>query len=125
MLVLLFCVGHTVGSLLGRSPAPEAEPVLLAMRTVHFDFKGADRTLDDIFFGLGLLVSLHLLVSVLVALRVASADASQWAIVAPFAWGLCATQAVTAAVAARYFFAGPAVLCGVAALLFGVGAARR
>ena len=62
-LLLLFCAGHTVGAFLGRSPAPEADVVLEAMRTVRFDFHGVNRSFYELFLGHAHLVSLYLAVS--------------------------------------------------------------
>ena len=124
VLLLLFCAGHTVGSLSGRSPDPAADAVLRSMRTVEFDFNGSQRTLYDIFFGFSMIVALFLLASALVAWRISSIAADQWATVAPLAWGLFAVQVVTAILAWRYFFAGPAVLTSLSALFLGLGAAR-
>jgi hypothetical protein len=124
MLLLLFCAGHTVGTFGGRSPAPEADSVLVAMRTVRFDFNGVDRTFYDIFFGHALLVSVYLFGSAFVAWFLASVKHEHWPAVAPMAWGLAVAQLVTATVAGMYFFAGPAVLSGLAGALLVIGNLR-
>jgi hypothetical protein len=94
------------------------------MRTVHFDFNGADRTLGEIFLGHGLVVTVYLLGSALVAWTVAGVERERWPTVAPIAWGLALAQVATACIAGRYFFAGPAVLTGLAALLLLAGNTR-
>jgi len=83
-LLLLFGAGHTVGTFRGRSPAPEADSVLVAMRTVRFDFKGVERTFYDLFFGHALLVSVYLLGSAFVAWFLASVEQEHWPAVAPW-----------------------------------------
>ena len=128
LLLAAFFAGHTVGTFAGRSLGPAADAVLLSMRTVRFDFNGTDRTLGEILFGHGLLVSLYLLGSALLAWRLSSTDDRRWPTVAPIAWGLALAQVATAGVAATCFFAGPAVITATAAglLLAGnLGAARR
>jgi hypothetical protein len=124
VLILLFCAGHTVGSIAGRSPGGAADAVLVAMRDVHFDFKGSDRTFYEIFFGYELLVTFYLAGSALLALWLARADEERWRFVAPIAWGLAAAQLATAAVVWACFFIGPAVLTSLATILLVVGAVR-
>jgi hypothetical protein len=124
ILILLFAAGHTVGSLLGRSPAPEADPVLEAMRTVHFRFNGADRTFEQIFFGFGLVMSIYLVACAFLAWRLARVGAASWPTFAALAWGLAGVQVITAIVAWKYFFAGPGLLTTAAALLLIVGNVR-
>lgn len=124
ILLLLFCGGHTVGTLAGRSPSPEADPVLTAMRTVRFDFNGVERTMFEIFFAHALLVSVFLLLSVLLAWTLSAVEPERWRPMAPIAWGLALAQGVAAFLTWRYFFVGPAVLTTIAAMLV-TGAALR
>ena len=114
-LLLLFCAGHTVGSLLGRSPAPEADVVLETMRTVRFDFHGVSRSFYELFLGHAHLVSLYLAFSALVAWTLSSLEVELWSSVAPIAWGLAVAQILSALVAWAYFFPGPAIITSLAA----------
>jgi hypothetical protein len=123
-LLALFCAGHTVGILLGKSPSPAATPVLEAMRTVHFPFNGADRTFAQILLGHGLIVSLFLASSAVLAWRLATVGVAQWSSVAALAWGLVVAHALSAAVAWTCFFAGPATLTTAAVGLMFVGNLR-
>jgi hypothetical protein len=49
---LLFAVGHSIGGLKHWSPMGE-NPVLKAMREVHFDTMGVSRSYLDFFMGFG------------------------------------------------------------------------
>jgi hypothetical protein len=121
VLLLLFCIGHTVGTIAGRSPAPEAEPALRAMRAVHFDFHGVDRTFYGLFVGHALLVSVYLAASALLAWKLSNVEAARWHTIATAAWGLAIAQIATAVVAWLYFFPGPALLTSAAAVLLLAG----
>jgi hypothetical protein len=123
-LLLLFCAGHTIGGLLGRSPAPEADVVLATMRTVRFDFHGVHRTFYELFLGHALLVSLYLAVSAIVAWTLSSLEVENWSSVAPIAWSLAVAQVLTAAVAWTHFFPGPAIITSLAAILLVAGNIR-
>jgi hypothetical protein len=123
-LLLLFCAGHTGGTLLGRSPAREADVVLETMRTVRFDFHGISRSFYELFLGHGLLVSLYLAFSALVAWTLSSLEVELWPSVAPIAWGLAVAQVLSALVAWAYFFPGPAIITSIAALLLAAGNLR-
>ena len=123
-LLLLFCAGHTVGTLLGRSPAPEADVVLETMRTVRFDFHGVNRSFYELFLGHAHLVSLYLAFSALIAWTLSSLEVELWSSVAPIAWGLAVAQVLTAVVAWAYFFPGPAIITSVAALMLVAGNVR-
>src|SRR3954453_23662183 len=103
-LLALFCGGHTTGLLANRSPSPGADAVLEAMRTVHFQLNGADRTFERIFFGHGVLVSLYLAASALLAWKLATVAAASWSSFSSLAWGLVVAQVFTAVIAFTCFF---------------------
>ena len=123
-LLFVFFAGHTVGTILGRSPAPAADAVLSAMRTVHFDFHGVDRTFYNMFLGLSALTSVYLASSALFAWMLSSAKPSAWPTVRAPAWALAIAQLGTATVAWLAFFPGPALLSSAAAALLIVGNLR-
>jgi len=123
-LLFLFFAGHTVGSFAGSSPAPAATPVLDAMKTVPFDFHGSTRTFYDIFFAYGLIVSLFLFLSAVAAWRMSSVDPRRFHAAEPLAWWLFAVQLVTASLAWKYFFVGPAAITTLATVCLAVGALR-
>jgi hypothetical protein len=68
---LLFAVGHTLGASNDWSPMGETE-VLNAMRTVRFDVMGVSRTYLDFYQGLGLTVSVFLLLQAIVLWQLAA-----------------------------------------------------
>jgi hypothetical protein len=123
-LLLLFGAGHSVGTWLGQSPAPAADVVFEAMKTVRFDFHGIERSFYELFLGHAHLVSLYLAVSALVAWTLSGLAVEAWSSVGPMAWGLAVATVLAAGVAWVHFFRGPAILTSVAALLLVMGNLR-
>src|SRR5262245_39507132 len=107
MLLLFYCLGHTGGSLSGRSVGREGDAVLEAMRTVRFDFNGVQRTFYDFFFAFSTIVSLYLAASALLAWVLSSVDVERSATVAPIAWGLFAAHVATAILTGRTYSGAP------------------
>lgn len=125
-LLILFCAGHTMGGMLSqRSLGLASDAVFASMKAVHFTFNGSTCTWYGFWFGLGLMVSVFLLFSALLAWRLAAVGAASWPIVAPIAWALAASYACIAALSWAYFFAGPGVLASAVTLLLVVGVIRK
>lgn len=124
VLLALFFGGHTVGTLRGASPAPEADVALSHMRADRFAFHGVERTMSQIFLGTGLVVSIALFAAVVLAWRLSRANAEQWTALAPVAWGLAAAVCATSVIARLFFFPGPAALSGLAGVLLVIGNMR-
>jgi hypothetical protein len=124
-LLTFFCVGHTVGGMLvQKSLGPAADAVFGAMKTVVFDFEGARCSYYGFWFGFGLMVSVFLLLSAIVAWQLDKTDASSWRITAPIAWALFVAHLANAVICWAYFFTGAGILSTLAALLLGLGALR-
>jgi hypothetical protein len=122
-LLVLFFLGHTVGGMISQqSFGPAADGVFAQMKSVHFDFNGADSSWYGFWLGFGLMISAFLLFVALTSWRLASVDAASWPTVAPIAWGLVPVMAFNTAMSWRYFFAGPGVISTLVTLLFIVGA---
>jgi hypothetical protein len=65
VLALLLAVGHTLGGRKNWSPMGD-NPVLQAMRTVHFNVGGTSRSYLDFYMGFGYSISVfHLMLAVL------------------------------------------------------------
>jgi hypothetical protein len=125
-LLLLFCLGHTAGGMLShKSLGPAADAVFASMKAVHFNFNGADCTYYGFWLGFGLMVSVFLLFSAVVAWCLGSVKPAHWPSVAPIAWALFASHVCNVVLSWTWFFAGPGVLSTVIAALLGIGAYRR
>lgn len=125
-LLVLFCAGHTAGGMLAqKSLGSESDAVFSSMKAVHFDFNGADCTWYGFWFAFGLMTSVFLLFSALVAWTLAGVSPNHWSMVAPIAWALFASHVCNAVLSWRYFFAGPGVFSTAIAALLGIGAFRK
>ena len=125
-LLVLFCLGHTAGGMLAqKSLGPESDAVFSAMKTVHFDFNGARCTWYGFWFGFGLMVSVFLLLSALLAWQLDKVGPENWPAVSTIAWGLVASQACNAVMSWVYFFTGPGVMATAVTALVGAAAWRK
>jgi hypothetical protein len=71
-LLILFSMSHTYGMYHPVSKGTAVDMVSAAMRTVHFDILGTSRTLWDFYFGFGLLFTVFLLFSAVLAWQLGS-----------------------------------------------------
>ncbi len=108
VLLLLFAAGHTLGF---RQNVPEwgADAVTGLMRSVHFDAQGFTRTYWDFFSAFGLLFSVFLLFSAVLAWLLAALPAETLARVRGIAWALAVCFVAVTALTWRYAFTTPLV----------------
>src|ERR1041385_2246404 len=103
VLLLLFAAGHTLG-FRQTDPSWKVEPALSAMRSIHFDMQGFDRTLWDFFVAAGFTGGgVYVFAAILTW---------QWGRVPPAtltAWAFAAAFAVIAFLSWRYLFIIPLV----------------
>ncbi len=125
-LLVLFCAGHTAGGMLSqKSLGPESDAVFSLMKAVHFNFNGSSCTWYGFWFGFGLMVSVFLLFSALVAWQLDKVGPQNWPAVSVIAWALVVSHICNAVLSWAYFFAGPGILATAVAILLGVGAWRK
>ena len=125
-LLVIFCAGQTAGGMLSRkSLGPESDAVFASMRSVRFAFNGSTVSWYGFWFGFGLMVSVFLLFSAVIAWQLDKAGPDEWPAVAVIAWTFAASQAATAILSWTYFFAGPGVLATAVAVLVAAGAWRK
>ena len=126
-LLLLFCVAHTAGGMLGHySLGAESDAVVAMMKSVHVVMNGSPGTWYGYWFGFGMMVSVSLVFSAVVAWQLDRADAASWTVVAPVAWALAVSQACTAVLGFTYFFVwGPGTLGTAVTLLAIWGAIQK
>src|SRR5688572_23263628 len=100
-----------------KSLGPESDAVFSAMKSVHFTFNGADSTWYGFWFGFGLMASVFLAFSALIAWQLDKVPPASWPAVSLIAWGFVAAQACNAALSWAYFFAGPGIFATVVTVL--------
>jgi hypothetical protein len=122
----LFCLGHTLGGMLRqKSMGFAADVVFASMKAVHFDFNGATASWYGMWLGFGLMVSVFLLFSAVVAWQLDRVDAAGWPAVAPIAWAFVAAYLVTAILSFAYFFSGPGIIATGVTLFLLIGARSK
>ncbi len=120
-LLVLFCAGHTAGGMLAqKSLGPASDAVFEQMKSVHFNFNGADTTWYGMWMGFGLTVSAFLLLVALAAWKLDAVPPEAWPGVSVIAWGMVAAMAFNTVMSVKYFFAGPIAFGAlITALLIG------
>ena len=109
ILLLLFAAGHTVGFLTLQPPTAEARAAFDAMNTVHFPMGRSSLSYGGFYRAFGLMVTVYLLFSALVAWQLGSDARSRGPSFAMLGWALCATQ-VASLVLSWIYFALPQML---------------
>jgi hypothetical protein len=108
VLLLLFALGHTLGF---RQNNPEwaAGSVIDAMRSLHFDAQGFNRSYWDFFSAFGLFFTVFLLFAAVLAWQLSSLPVEIFARVRPMAWALAICFAAVTALSFKYAFTTPIV----------------
>ena len=96
-----------------------------AMKTVQFQFNGSTCTWYGFWFGFGLMCSVFLALSAVLAWQLDKVPAPAWAHVKVMAWALVVSQAINAVISFRYFFVGPGTFAALVTILMSVGCLRK
>jgi len=117
---------HTGGGMLAqKSLGPASDTVFDAMKSVHFDFNGADSTWYGFWFGFGLTTSIFLLLSSIVAWQFERIPSELWPGLQVIAWAFVASHVANTVLAWKYFFAGPGVFGILISVLLAIGTLRK
>jgi hypothetical protein len=120
VLLLLFDAGHTFG-FRQSDPAWGADAMLTAMRSIHFDVQGFNRSYWDLFVGAGFNVSVFLLFAAVLAWQLGGLSGETLALMRGTAWAFALSFVAMTILGWIYFFTLPIVfltlitLCLVAA----------
>jgi hypothetical protein len=109
VLLLLFTAGHTLG-FRQNNPDARVNAVIGAMRSVHFDAQGFNRTYWDFFTAFGFFLSVFLLFAAVLAWLLGGFPAETLARVRSIAWALAISFVAVTALSWRYAFTTPIVL---------------
>jgi hypothetical protein len=106
VLLLLFAVGHTLGF---RQSDPQwgVDALLAAMRSVHFEVQGFNRTYWDLFVAAGFCVGIFYLFAAILAWQLARLPAATLALMRGTAWAFAMCFAAVTVVSWRYLFMLP------------------
>ncbi|HYQ45056.1 MAG TPA: hypothetical protein VER11_23880 [Polyangiaceae bacterium] len=126
VLLFVFCLMHTGGGMLAQKGlGPASDAVFEAMKSVHFEFNGADCTWYGFWFGFGLTTSIFLLLSSFVAWEFERIPSELWPRLQFIAWAFVVSHVANTVLAWKYFFAGPGVFGIIISLLLAVGTLRK
>jgi hypothetical protein len=118
-LLLIFAAAHTFGGLLfPPSHGPASDAVLASMKSVHFNFNGADCTFYGFHLGFGFMASVFQLLSAALTWHLARFPRGD-PVLGPVAWALFVAHGAATVLSWRYFFAGPGVFSTVVTVLLG------
>jgi hypothetical protein len=107
-LLLLFCVGHTLG--FGTAdPSWHADGLVSSMKATQFNVQGFQRSYWDFYVGFGLFVSVLLLFAALVSWQLGGLESAVLQRVKGIGWALAFCFAVNCVLSWQYFFVVPVV----------------
>ena len=121
VLLLLFAALHTFG-FQQVDPTWGVDSLIGSMRSVHFDMMGSNRTYWDLFVGFGLLFSVFLVFTAVLAWQLSGAPAQTLALLRGTAWALVICFAAVAGVSLIYTFIIPTVFSILIMLCFAAAA---
>ena len=106
VLLLLFAVGHTLGF---RESDPEwgVEALLSAMRSIHFELQGVNRTYWDLFVAAGFSVGIFYLFAAILAWQLGGLPVATLALMRGTAWAFALAFAAITVVSWRFLFIIP------------------
>lgn len=120
VVLVLFCLGHTLGALIGLpSFGPQSDAVLAAMKATHFQCQTSDCTWFGFYLGFGWDVSVFLLFSAAVAWYLGGRSRAEQRALQPIAWGLFLSQLAGTVIAWIWFFIAPQVFGTLVTVLLG------
>jgi hypothetical protein len=106
--MLFFDVGHTVGF---RQSDPKwgVDTLVGSMRSIQFDCQGFSRTYWDFYVGLGLFVTVFLLLAAVLAWQLGGLPAETLALMRGTAWALALCFLAVTILSWRFFFIVPLI----------------
>jgi hypothetical protein len=119
-LLILFCAGHTWGALLSNPHfGPGGDAILHAMKSVHFQVQGFERTWFGFYMGFGLTVSIFFVFSAAMTWFLGGLVRCEQRALAPLTWALFLSYLVNTVLSWTYFFPAPGIFSTLIAVLLG------
>jgi hypothetical protein len=116
VLTLIFCAGHTYGTLGSSSADPEQAAVFMAMQAFPFEIMGAKRTHWQFYRGFSLLFSVTLLLLAVLLWQLARLSKSDPAAAKPLIASLFLAYMGFTVLSGAYFFIAPAAFSAAVAI---------
>jgi hypothetical protein len=126
VLLLAGAFGHTLGGMLGTArrgahAGAEADQVFSAMKSTHFNWRGADSTWFGFWLGNGLCFSALLLLAIVVLWVLGGLDLGLQRSTLPIAWTTLLSLTLVSVLGFRYFGARVGAVFALVALLTAIG----
>jgi len=121
VLLLLFAALHTFG-FRDVDPAWGVDSLISSMRSIHIDLMGSSRTYWELFACFGLLFSVFLVFTAVLAWQLGSLPTQTLALMRGTAWALVICFAAVTMLCFRYAFIAPIVFSILILLCFTVAA---
>lgn len=119
-LTFLHAVMHTIGGVFGKQAPGPQQAAVAAMKSNQFQLMGLERTFWDFYIGLGLAVSIFLLVGAIVFWQLSSLAKTEASLLRPMLATFLAGYCAFAVCSWEYFFAAPAIVELLIALCLGL-----
>jgi RsiW-degrading membrane proteinase PrsW (M82 family) len=116
VLSLIFCAGHTYGTLNNSSRGPEEAAVFMAMQAYPFNIMGFRRTHWDFYRGFSLLFSVTLLMLTVLLWQLGGMSKSDPARIRPLIAALALGYLGYTVLCGMFFFTAPALLSAMATI---------
>jgi hypothetical protein len=115
VLLLIFSGAHTYGLYHQSKVGLLADAVMASMRTVHFDIMGFNRSYWDFYSGFGLLLTVFLLFSALLAWQLGDLVKGHARLVQGLAWPFALCHTAVAIISWTNFFPAPGIVSSLIA----------
>jgi len=123
VILSIFTLGHTVGTIRAITAAPEEAAVIAAMQGYRVPVMGFLRTYWEFYRGFSITISVLLATLAVIAWQVGSLSQRNPRAALPFAMTALIACTANAIVSFMYFFTAPMVLSSVAVICAAIGVA--
>jgi len=123
VILSIFTLGHTVGTIRAITAAPEEAAVIAAMQGYRVPVMGFLRTYWEFYRGFSITISVLLATLAVIAWQVGSLSQRNPRAALPFAMTVLIACTANAIVSFMYFFTAPMVLSSVAVICAAIGVA--
>ena len=115
VLLILFAAGHTMG-FRKTDPRWGVDSALAALRAIHFNAQGFDRSYWDFYVGFGLFVTVFMVFAAIVTWQLAGLGAATLASMQWITWGLSICFVAVTFLSWKYFFMIPLIFSSLITL---------
>jgi len=120
VIAFLYCAAHTAGAPWTPEKGPDAMALIGSMKSHAFEVQGARATYWGFYFGFGVMISVFLLLLAVLLWQLGSMQRRATAPTRAAVASILAAYAANAAIAWKYFFAGPVALAAAIVLCLAV-----